>query len=286
MKRSVFLLMLLFGTFQALGQERLFSIGYGRTIVTNDSSTLSFTVDINRVPGKSETQGGYYFANNNIYGWKDWGWYAKPSLDINLGSTTTTAANNVAIATPIGLTLDIDPTSVGLFTLNIEAAPEVVSDRTFNNSLYYASIGPFLRYSNVKNILLDATAGFSYANGIRDQRREKISDRYSRVTFPLFVKFACWNDTSTTITRKADGTKIKSPGKAFRRISVVNTVKYNVIAADNEATTTDNRYFYNNTKVDVYLTPNVAFNVTYNYGYEEPLFKKMHSLAFGITVAR
>ena len=70
--RFVFLIILFQFATVVSGQERILSLGYGKTFVTGDSSTFNITFDLNRIPGQSEKAGGYYFLNE-IFSTSGWG---------------------------------------------------------------------------------------------------------------------------------------------------------------------------------------------------------------------
>ena len=211
----------------ALGQDKLFSIGYGKTFVTNDSSTFSFTLDFNRIPGKPETSGGY-IVNDAIKN-TQWGYYIKPSMDINIGSSISSAPNNISIALPGGLVYDFPQLGKtgGIISLYLEGAPEFISDRSFNNMLYYFSIGPYIKYeNNAPGFLFDLQTGISDANGFRNQKALR-NDYYGRLTIPLYFKIIGW--------------KAKDK-KEFNRIQLTNTLKYNIIYSDDFNITKDKNY--------------------------------------------
>jgi len=253
------------------GQEKLFSIGYGKTFISGDSSTFSFSLDLNRIPGKSETAGGYFI--NEVIGKSQWGYYVKPSMDINIGSSISSAPNNISVAIPIGLVYDAPKfnNNEGILSLYIEGAPEAISDKSFKNFLYYFSFGPFIKYEfNMSNLLLDLQTGISNAYGVRNQNKIR-NDNYGRITIPLYFKFTCWNAKDK---------------KVYRRIQIVNTLKYNLIYSDDFTLFNDKKYFFNNTKFDFYITSYFGLNISYNFGNEEPLFKKNNSISFGLTLAK
>ncbi len=258
-------------------QERIFSIGYGKTFVTTDSSTLSLTLDLNRIPGQSEKAGGYYFVNE-VFDTTDinsgWGYYVKPSIDINIGSGITGSPNNISLGVPVGVVYDFKKTNIGIFSLYIDGSPELIADKGFNNNLYYFSINTYLKYEFLNdNIILDILAGLTNANGFRNQINIEQVDGYGRFTLPVFLKLLCWNAVSKA-------------GKKYKRISWANSFKQNYVYSDNNTINTDDRYTFFNSKFDFYIFPNLGLNVTYNNGKEEPIFKRSNSISFGITLAR
>jgi hypothetical protein len=274
--KHLILLVLIFvlsSNVKLIGQEKIFSVGYGKTFITGDSSTFSFSIDLNRIPGRSETSGGYFI--NEVIGDSQWGYYFKPSMDINIGSSISSVPNNISIALPIGLSYDFSKlnNNMGIISLYIEGAPEAISDRSFKNFLYYFSLGTYIKYEfNASDFLFDFQTGISDANGSRNQKTLR-NDYYGRFTIPLYFKITGWEATN-------------NKNKSFRRIQFVNTLKYNIIYSDDYNLIDKKRYFYFNSKFDFYFTPNFGFNVMYNYGNEEPLFKKNNSLTFGITLAK
>ncbi len=88
------------------------------------------------MPAQSEKAGGYYFES------PVWGYYLKPTLDINLGSSVTSAPNNISIGVPIGLVYDFsnrEKRFPGIVSFYIEGSPEMVADQNMQNILYYFS---------------------------------------------------------------------------------------------------------------------------------------------------
>lgn len=258
------------------GQEKLFALGYTQTFVTNDSSTLGFTLDLNRIPGQSEKAGGVYLLNNTI-GSTKFGYYIKPTADVNVGSSVSSAPNNISVGMPIGLAYDIPKTPIGIFTAYLDVSPELVADKGFRNNLYYLSQNLYVKYELNSSVLINLIGGLSHATGNRDQY-EVGTSRYRRFTIPAYLKMAFWNDTS----RKE---------KAFKRISWITTYKYNSVYADYTNPVTNDgakgkSYNFVSSKFDFYITPNFGINVTYFNGFEEPLFKRNNSLSLGVSFAR
>lgn len=276
MKRGLLISVILFTLVSVHAQERIFSLGGGATFVTKDSSTFNVTVDLNRVPGQTEKAGGYYFLNEVINDTSKWGYYIKPTMDINIGSGVTSAPNNISIGLPIGVAYDIPKTKIGLFSWYFEGSPEMVADREFKNNLYYFSVNSYIKYSIVargESLTLDIIPGISNANGVRNQMKIKTTDYYGRITIPVYLKLVAWKAT----TKK---------GKDYKRISWTTSFKFNHVYADNKTVNKSNNYIFLNSKFDFYIIKNLGINVTYNYGQEEPVFKQNHAVTAGITLAR
>lgn len=273
MKTLITLLFISCPFFFVYGQESLFSFGYGKTFVTTDSSTINLTIDLNRIPGKSESLGGIFFANEPLGGSNSkWGYYWKPTIDVNLGSGVSSAPNNIAIGTTFGFANDLSKAKAGIFTFLFEISPEIIADKSFNNKLHYVSIGPYIDYEFLQGgFLLHALVGLNNANGFR-QQIEKKEYAYGRLTMPIIIKMAFWPTSHK--------------GKDYKRISLSNRVKLNKIYKDDFTITKQKNYFFNSTKFDFYFLPNVGVNFTYNYGYEEPVFKKNNAYSIGLTIAR
>jgi len=280
MKKLLYILIFLLFPFVSFSQERIFSIGYGKTYVENDSTTVSVTIDLNRIPGQSEKAGGYYFVNEVIDSTKvnsRWGYYIKPTVDINIGSSTSSAPNNISLGVPVGLVYDFKETNIGIFSFYIDGAPELVADKSFNNNLYYFSINAYIKYEiNHDKFLINLLTGLSNANGERDQYA-LTTDSYGRFTIPLFLKFSFWNTIANEGTIKE---------KKYKRINWSNWLKFNSVYKDAININEKKNYTFFNSKLDFYLTPNLGLNITYYNGNEEPIFKRNNSLTFGITLAR
>jgi hypothetical protein len=198
--------------------------------VDKDSTNFNITFDLNRIPGSTEKAGGYYFVNET-FRQSRWGYYIKPTMDVNIGSSITSAPNNISVGLPIGIVYDFPKNNLGIFSWYIEASPEFVADKTFSNNLYYLSLNTYLKYEYLDNkLLVNVIAGISNANGGRNQilADGNINDRYGRITFPVFLKLVTWNATTKRIV---DGVE---KGKDFKRISWTNSFKFNHIYSDNK----------------------------------------------------
>lgn len=283
MKKLIFIAVITFLFFsKSFGQEKIFSLGYGKTFVTDDSSTLNITFDLNRIPGQSERAGGYYFLNEVIRDTR-WGYYIKPMMDVNIGSGVTSAPNNISIGLPIGVVYDFKETDLGIFSWYTEGSPELVADKAFTNNLYYFSLSTYLKYEFLNaNVLVNIISGISNANGVRNQINPKVDevDGYGRVTVPLYFKLVTWNASTK---RTINGVQ---KGKDFKRISWTNSLKFNRVYKDNNTVNTEKNYTFFNSKLDFYFTPNLGLNITYFNGKEEPIFKRNNSITFGLTLAR
>jgi hypothetical protein len=273
-KHLMFITVILLTTFACWGQERLFSIGVTKNYISKDSTNLSLTLDLNRIPGSTEKAGGYFFVNE-VIGKSQWGWYVKPTIDVNIGSGTTTAPNNISVGVPVGVAYDFKKPKV--LSLYIEGSPDFVADKTFDNYLLYFTIGSYLKFEYNKSWLLNVTSGLSLSNGKRSYSSKiKGSNGYGRFTIPVFVKLNFWNATFGT----------GADAKPYKRINITNAFKFSNVYKDNAAITSDKSLFYFSSKLDFYFIPRLAFSMTYNSGNEEPLFKKVKSLSFGLTLAR
>jgi hypothetical protein len=288
MKKAIFILYLFITPIFCFGQEQIFSLGYSKTFIKKDSSTLSLTLDLNRIPGQTNQPGGYYFKND-IIGTKGWGYYIKPTIDINIGSAISSSPNNISLGTAFGLAKDFKKTKVGIVSLYIEGLPQIVSDKSLKNSLYNVSIGPYVKYELINSkILLDILLGVSNANGVRDEYEGRINHYYGRVTIPLFLKFKCWDATDK---KKQNDTQHqtqneKQKEKHYQRISWTNSFEFNYVYSDDSKINVDKNYKYFNSKFDFYLIHNLALTIAYSNGKKEPMFKQNNSLTFGLTLAR
>lgn len=253
-------------------QERLFSIGYAKNYVSKDSTNFALTIDLNRIPGPAEKAGGIYFFNETFKN-SNLGWYAKPSVDVNIGSGVSVAPNNISVALPFGLVYDLAKPKV--MSLYLEAAPEFVSDKSMDNFLRYFSIGPYFKYEYNKAILINLSGGITWSSGRRAYSAEgKTTNSYAKWLVPIYFRFNAWNAVN------------KSDKKPYKRISWINSFKYNNVYRDDRTITPDETLFFYSSKFDFYFVPRIGINLTYNNGFEEPLFKKVHSLSFGLTFTR
>ncbi|WP_109300877.1 hypothetical protein [Aquimarina sp. AU474] len=271
-QRAIFTLVICLLCASSYSQVKLFSIGYGKTFVSNDSTTVNLTLDLNRIPGQSERAGGYYFVND-VIGTKGWGYYIKPTIDVNIGSGVSSSPNNISLGVPIGLVYDFKKSDIGIFSFYLEGSPEMIADKTFKNNLHYLSINAYFKYEFLNDdILIDVWSGVTNANGVRNQI-ELETDSYGRLTIPFFLKMNFWN-------------AISPKERKYRRVNWISSLKYNYVYEDNPLINQDDNYFYFSSKLDIYITPNVGFNVTYSNGQEEPLFKRNNAISFGVTLAK
>jgi hypothetical protein len=258
-----------------IAQDRIFSIGYTQNFVSKDSSNISFTVDLNRIPGKSEAGGGYFIVNAPLEQTK-YNIFLKPTADINIGSYTTLAANNISIGLPFGFSRKINPdnpnSTSGVLWGSLELGPDFIADKTFDNYLYYFSPGLSLNYSHSskKETIIEIGLGFKYGFGERLQSVEtEQKNSYTKYIIPLGVAINL----------------LKSKDDSFHHIKFSGIYKYNYILKDASIFTKKSN-IYSQLKLDYYFVSQFGINITYSAGYEEPLFKEVNSIAFGITFAR
>lgn len=279
MKIIVLILALLVISTTSYSQVKIFAIGFGETFVTKDSTSFNLTLDVNRIPGKPEAGGPYFVFRPFKDTASNWRLYLKPSVDINLGSSVSSAPNNISVGVPYGYAYDFvqGDKKIGLFSLYIEGSPYAVSDKSFTNSLYYGSVGPYLKYSITgrNGISVGVQIGANFSGGIRYQYQDT-TNFYSRITTPVFILIDGW---------KAKYHKDTKNEKDFKRLVISNSTKFNFILADNKEITTKSNYFFDNFRLDFYIIPNLAINFTYSNGYEEPLFKQNNALSIGISLA-
>lgn len=276
LKIRVFLLfIIILETLPCKSQDRIFAVGYTKNFVSKDSSNISFTIDLNRMPGKSEGAGTYFLVNTPAF--EKFNFFVKPTADVNLGSYTTLAANNVSIGLPIGLSRKLNKdnpsATFGTFWGAFEIGPDFIADKTFDNYLYYLSPGFTLNYSHTsrKETVIDFGIGVKYGFGERLQSvKTKQKNTYTKYIVPIGVTFNTF----------------KSKDDSFHHLKFSGIYKYNHILKDDPIAFPDKNRNYLQLKLDYYFISQLGINVTYSSGYEEPLFKKVHSLAFGITLAR
>ncbi|MEL1254149.1 hypothetical protein AAEO57_10205 [Flavobacterium sp. DGU38] len=265
---KLYLLLALILSLNINAQERLFFIGYTKNYFSKDSTNVTFNFDLNRIPGSSEKIAGTYLYNGTLKNDK-FGLYLKPTADINIGSGTTTAPNNINVGLPLGFAYDGIPYSEVIF----EIGPEMVADKNFDNYLFYGSAGLFLRYEYKNDILFNLSTGANISHGTRTYSDEiQKANGYSRFTIPTYVKFCFWNAS------KDD--------EHYYKVHLTNTFKFNNVFEDNNVITPDPHMIFNTTKLDLYIIPQLAISAQYQYGYEEPLFKKIKSLSLGISFAK
>ena len=272
--KYLFSIALMLGIFSICkSQDKILAIGYAKNFVNKDSSNVSFTVDLNRVPGKTESGGSYYIVNTAI-GKTPLDFYLKPTADVNLGTYTTSAPNNISAGLPLGVSYEFNTNkNFGYLALSGEFSSDGVAEKKLDQYLYYFSPGIILNYtfydtSKFQN-LIDFAIGGYYSFGTRLQNvKTKIKNAYNKFYVPISLSMSLLKN------------------KTFYRIKLSSIYKYNYILNDDQIITPDkNRNFFL-FKLDYYFIKQLGFNLTYNNGYEEPLFKKVHSLSFGITLAR
>ncbi len=258
----------------SFSQERLFSVGYGKTFVSGDSSTLNLTVDVNRIPGLPEKAGGYYFLNEVIADTTRWRYYLKPMVDVNIGTGVSSAPNNIGIGLPFGFAYDFqNRKKIGLLSAYFEVSPEFVADKEFKNNLYFLTFSSYLKFEPLTRgkFMLNTSIGLSNSNGERFQQSLG-ANKYGRITVPVYLKMSFWNGMYK--------------GEQFKRISWTNSFRFNHVYNDDRTITPSYNYTFFSSRLDFNITPKIAINITYFNGHEEPLFKKSHSLTFGISFSR
>lgn len=266
--------LLLVGT-ACFAQENVFSVGFGKTFVSKDSSNINVTFAINNVPGSTSSAGNYYIVNSPLKG--NWGWYLKPVADINLGSAVASAPNNLSFSLPIGFSYDFNKLGDFIMTGYLEAAPAMVSDRDFNNKLYYGSLGVYLKGADTgPKVEFTFLAGLALADGSRVEKNDP-DHSYTRLGFPVYLTFSCW---------KASYKHGNDDPKVFNRVALKHTFKYNRIFDDSPAQMSRSDYFLNSSEVDFYLTPNFGLKFTYSNGFDEPVFVANNAYTIGIVLAK
>lgn len=68
MKKLILPGLMLVASLACRAQENIFFFGYGKTLVSKDSSTTSITVAINKTPGGTAGPGNYYLVNHILPG--------------------------------------------------------------------------------------------------------------------------------------------------------------------------------------------------------------------------
>ncbi|OXB21479.1 hypothetical protein B0A80_16925 [Flavobacterium tructae] len=243
-------------------------LGYTKNYFEKDSTNITLNFDLNRIPGSSEKNTDTYLYNENMKNEK-FGLYVKPTADINIGSGTTTAPNNISVALPFGIAYDSTPFA----QLSFEIGPEIVGDKNFDNYLIYGNTGVYYRWEYKKKVLVNLAAGAGMAHGTRTYLDEKKkANGYSRFTVPLYFKFGFWNGEKN--------------GVPYQKLQLVNSFKFNNVFEDNDLITPEPNMIFNTTRIDLYLNANFAITAQYQYGQEEPLFKKLKTMSFGITLAK
>lgn len=280
MKRIILLSSFILVCLQTIqSQESIISIGYG-TKISEDSSAISISFDLNRIPGRPESAGSY-FLNDIFKSCTNWGYYIKPSIDINIGNGVSTAPNNIYVGTPIGLAYDFkakneeDDKYWGILSLYAETSPIVVSDNKLENMLVYLTFGPYLRYSYTidDKISVDFQLGITNSIGKRIENLDSLN-LYGMFSIPIYLNLKAW------------GAQSKKTKKKYYRIHIKNTIKNNNIYTDSPSFEEKITYWYYTGSFEFYFCPKFAINIAYKNGNDEPLFKNNHSLTFGITLAR
>lgn len=275
LKKQILLVIVALSSLSSKAQDRIFAVGYTKNFVDNDSSNVSFSIDLNRMPGKSEGTGTFYLVNAPFF--EKINLFVKPTADVNLGSYTTLAANNVSIGLPVGfsrkLNQDNPNATWGTLWGSIEIGPDLIADKTFQNYLYYLSSGVTLNYSytSEKETIIDFGIGFKYGFGERLQSVEtNTKNDYEKFIIPIGLAFNAF----------------KSKDATYHHLKLSGIYKYNHILKDDQTLFPNKNNSYIQVKLDYYFISQLGLNITYTSGYEEPLFKKVNSIALGITLAR
>lgn len=271
--KQLFLFLACFATVHSFAQDRIFSFGYAKNFVNDDSSNFTFQIDLNRIPGKTES-GGSFFVVNTPFGSSNFGFYLKPTADVNIGSYTTLAPNNIQVGLPFGFAYDPEKFSPGIFTLSLEFSPDFVGEKTLDQYLYYLSSGVVLNYSLVpaeSAEIIEVGLGVYRSFGTRMQNvKTKVTNTYEKTFVPVVLSLSLF----------------KNKAKAFHRVKINTAYKHNLVTNDDPAATPHATNNYLSVKTDYFFTKNLGLNFTYQAGREEPLFKQVKSLSFGLTLAR
>jgi hypothetical protein len=274
MNKAFFTIVFIGLYFYSISQDKILSIGYSKNFVNKDSTNFSVTMDLNRVPGKTEAAGSYYPVNKPFFS-TALDFYIKPTADVNLGSYTTSAPNNISVGLPIGLVYEFPKVQSGYFALGLEFSSDLVSDKKLDQYLYYFSPGVTFNYTfyDSSRFLnqIDFGIGAYYSSGTRMQDiKVKEKNKYNKFYLPVSLSFNLF----------------KNAAKNFYRVKFSGIYKYNNVYNDDRTITTKKDRNYIVLKLDYFFVKQLGVNITYNAGYEEPLFKKVNALSFGITFAR
>ncbi|MGQ0740045.1 MAG: hypothetical protein ACT4OJ_13420 [Bacteroidota bacterium] len=257
--------------FDGFSQERIFSIAYAKNYIYPDSTNYTVQLDFNRNPSKSEAAGTYWLLNEAIGG--NFGVFIRPTADVNVGSGTTVAPNNISISLPAGIAYD-GTIKGDIFSFSVEVFPEIVSDKSLNNHLRYISKGLGAVYSHTSHseqFVIDISSGLYWAHGTRLRDiKSKLKNKYGRFLFPVFLNSSI----------------LKSKDSSFYKIKLNAYYKYNNVFKDDPNIITDKTMNYFYARLDFYVIKNLGISIVYNNGNEEPLFKKVKSFSFGLTLAR
>jgi hypothetical protein len=273
--KKLLTILLLTVSFAAKAQERIFSFAYAFNQVNSDSSNFAIQVDVNRTRGFTEGTGSYFFLNTRISPFSvPLKLYIKPTADINIGSGTGILPNNVAVGLPIGLTYKLRNTANGTFYFGPELSSDFVSDKNFDQYLYYFSPGFVLNYSIVPdkkatNIDFSAAIYRSYGQRMQDVK-SGVKNRYAKTSIPISLAVSFW----------------KNLAKDFHHFRFTALYKHNYVTDDNFALNPNVRNNFTNLKLDIFPIKQLGFSLGYVSGRDEPLFKQVKSFTVGLTLAR
>lgn len=215
-------------------QNQLISISYGYDYAL-DTTGVGISIDLNRKLAAKETEGIYWVYKNLPRGsykegescLSNWFLTLRPTIDANLGSSTSLAPNNISIGLPVSLGYDfekfgfINRNGADNHTFLFQLEPKFISDRDFENALYVVEPGAFWNVT-INRTGVDRTVGpvgvkaIDFTVGVKQafgQRRiyKEVADvpgsakghDYSRLSIPFQLEVV------GLLTRE----KTKSPGK-------------------------------------------------------------------------
>ena len=211
----------------------------------------------------------------------------RPSAEGDFGKDVESSPNNVLASIGIESQYRSGTNSVIIPELNITGS----SDKTFSTGLVYCDLGvKYLYYNN------PSTPRFSILPGLNFNYGQRVSDAnspnaFQRMVVSLITSFSLGENvpkTKTIYTTKNDTcfteeTEIITTFKERVKFSLT-TKLYSI---RNDTTVISNGFYGNLTfSVDVYLTDNFGLYGKYVLGHEQPEFKKMNSVSFGLAFFR
>jgi hypothetical protein len=252
---SIILIIFLVGTLYP--QEKIASIGVGLNIKNNDSITYNFSFSFNRTPAVEEDAGPslkvFQLGKSTIFS-------LRPSSQVDVGNGVENSPNNLFF----DLELEGLSRIHNLKTTNIlyEFAPSISADKNFYTGLLYSSLGVKLLYYNYPS-----DYAFYVLPGIN-------FDLVRRVV----------KGTSPYGSFRIDGTldfnlKIKK---------LINfTILSKLFYIRNDASVIANGTYGNLTASIDFKFPfynKLGLSAKYSIGYDQPLYKKVNSISFGISL--
>jgi hypothetical protein len=267
---------------QLFCQEKLADVGVGYDF-TQESKAFNLSVTFNRTQSADAEPGPYL----KVFRLSDVVFGIRPSAQADFGKDVESSPNNVLASIGIESQHRLGTNYVLIPELDITGS----SDKSFSTGLVYGDAGvKYLYYNN------PSTPRFSILPSLHFNYGQRVTDvgtpnAFQRVVAALTTSFSIGDNVSKKnkiYVRKDDTCFIEETETTTKfKERVTFSLTATVYSIKNDTSVISNGTYGNlSFSVDVCLTDDFGLSGKYVVGREQPLFKKMNAVAFGIAFFR